>query len=74
MLAGEQAGARWRADRLRAIGRRETHPLRRKFIEMRRRLIFATVAGEVVEAEVVGEDEDDVRSFRTVRCQTESDE
>ena len=67
MLACEQAGARRRADRLRAIGRRKAHPLRGEFVEIRRRLILAAIAGKIVDAEIIGEDQHDIRLFRSPR-------
>ena len=54
------AGPRGRADRLRAVAAGEAHSLGGHAVEIRRGLVLAAVAGEVVDAEVVGEDEDDV--------------
>ena len=60
--AGEQAVARRRADGGRAVRVGEEHPLRGEAIEVRRRdLALGVVAADVAVAEVVGEDDDDVR-------------
>ena len=60
-FAGHDRRPRSRADRRRAVGAREAHPLARQPVEIRRRLVLAPVAREIVHPEVVAEDEDDIR-------------
>lgn len=60
----EQRRARRRAHGL-PIRIREPHPLPCELVEVRRVVIGATVAVEIVDAEIVREDEDDVRLVRS---------
>ena len=63
----EDRRARRRADGLRAIRGREAHALPSELIEIRRGLILPTVATQVIDPEIVGEDENDVWLF--IRCE-----
>src|SRR5687767_5740183 len=60
-LARQNRRTRRRTNRLCAVGRRETRALGGEPIQVRRAMFLAPVAGEVVDAEIVGEDEDDIR-------------
>src|SRR5207237_748190 len=61
-LAGQDRRARRRANGLRDIGARETGPFSGEAVKIWRVMFAATVTGEVVRAEVIGENEDDVRT------------
>ncbi len=58
---GHDRGARRRAHRARGVAVGEAHPLRREAVDVRRLVVPAAVAGDVCPAEIVDEDQDDVR-------------
>ena len=55
---------RRRTDRLRAVAAGKSHSLRRHPIQIWRRLIFAAITRQIVDAQIVGKDQDDVGLFR----------
>ena len=59
-LAGQQRRPGRRADRFR-VGAGEAQPLPGQAVEARGLVIPAAIAAQVVDAQVVGQDEDDVR-------------
>jgi len=59
-LARHQGRARRRADGGRGVGLREARPFSGELVEVRRPLVLATEAAEVVDAEVVGEKDHEV--------------
>jgi len=59
-LAGQQAGARRRADRSRGVGLREARAFGGEFVQVRRALVLAAEAAEVVDAQVIGEEDHEV--------------
>ena len=65
--ARHERRARRRADRRGDIRRREPQALRREPIEVRGAVLLAAVDTEIVDAEIVSEDEDDVRRPRLCR-------
>src|SRR6185503_15621953 len=60
-FAGEDCGARWGADRLRAISCGEAHAIAGELIEVRRVVFLAPVTSEIVDSKIVRENEDYVR-------------
>ena len=64
MFAGDEHAARRRADGVAAVVAREAHALRGQAVEVWRLDFFLPVAAQLRVAEVVGEDEDDVRPGR----------
>ena len=65
ILAGHDARPRGRADRARGVPRGEPHSLRRQAIDIWRLVEgLRVVAADVHVAQVVGQDEDDVRPGR----------
>jgi len=67
---GDQPGARRRAVGGIGIALREPQPLERQAVDVRRRVVALAVAAHVGIAEVVGEDEDDVRLGRLRKAGT----
>ena len=61
VFAGEQGGTRRRAHGARGIVLREFHAVARELVDVRRFVELAAVAGQVGPAQIVGEDEDEVR-------------
>ena len=61
VFAGENAGPRRRADRASGIGIGESHSIRGEPVDVRRVVVFATVAADIAATEIVHEDDDDVR-------------
>ena len=66
IFAGEQRRARGRADRAGRVGLREFHAVLRELVDVRRLVQIAAVAGEVGPAEVVDQNQHDVRLRRRV--------
>ena len=60
-FARKNGRARWRTDRLRAVRAGEAHAIAGQLIEVWRVMLAASVTRQVVDAEVIGQDEDDVR-------------
>ena len=67
VLAGHQAAARRGADGAAGVELRELHPLGRHAVDVRRLDLLLAVAAEFAVAEVVGDDEHDVRPRRLRR-------
>src|SRR5258705_8734542 len=59
-LAGHDRRSRWRANRLSRVRTSESHPLRRETVEVGRAMIVASVAPEIVDPKIVGQDQNDV--------------
>jgi hypothetical protein len=66
VLAGEERPAGGRTGRAAGIKLREAHPLRRHPVQVRRWNFLLAVAPEIAPAQVIGEDDEDVR-MRLVR-------
>ena len=64
VLTGQDARARRGAQRAGGIGLRESDAAGGQPVEVGRLMILAAEAGEVAPAQVVGEDQDDVRLVR----------
>src|SRR2546425_9693652 len=69
MLTGHQTTTRRRADRAASVALSEMHPFLRKPVNVRRLDSFLPVTTEVAVTEVVGENENDVRSAVAFRAQ-----
>src|SRR5207249_9586620 len=63
-LAGEDSRPRGRADGLGAVGAGKTDALLRETIEVRSVVVLAAIAMEIVNAEVIAENEEDIRGSR----------
>src|SRR5207247_9699558 len=59
--AGQQCGPRWRTYRAGGIGLREFHPVTREPINVRRLVEVAAVTRQIGPAQIIGQDQDDVR-------------
>src|SRR6185369_14604883 len=64
VASGHNARARGTAERVRDVAGGEAHATAGEGIEVRRRNVAAALKAEVGEAQIVGEDEDDVRAAR----------